>query len=131
MQRAFTLIAFVSSVLLCALSPAASAADAAPAPLLSGSVTSQEEGPMEGVLVSAKRADSPITTTVVSDAKGNFRFPADRIAPGTYTIRIRAAGYDLESSAEVRIEDRPATHEIRLRKTRDLAAQLTNAEWMT
>jgi hypothetical protein len=32
---------------------------------------------------------------VVSNDKGQFSFPADRIEPGKYTITIRAAGYDL------------------------------------
>ena len=35
---------------------------------LTGQVRSQEEGRMEGVLVSAKREGSTVTTTVVSDA---------------------------------------------------------------
>jgi hypothetical protein len=49
---------------------------------LSGKVSSAEEGLMEGVLVSAKKEGSTVTTTVVSNAKGEFRFPADRIEPG-------------------------------------------------
>ena len=40
----------------------------APAPL-SGQVSSAEEGAMEGVLVSARKAGSNITVTVVSDAQ--------------------------------------------------------------
>src|SRR5260221_2363934 len=100
------------------------------APVLSGTVTSQEEGPMEGVLVSAQASGSPITITVVSDAKGNYAFPAGKVGTGRYAIRIRAVGYDLESPAEVRIGATPAAQPIRLRKTTDLAAQLTNAEWM-
>ena len=36
---------------------------------LAGKVASQEEGAMEGVLVSAKRAGSMMTITVVSDAQ--------------------------------------------------------------
>ena len=46
---------------------------------LSGKVASSEEGLMEGVLVSAKKAGSTITTTVVSNAKGEFSFPAERL----------------------------------------------------
>src|SRR5262245_46472798 len=45
---------------------------------LTGKVTSTEEGAMEGVLVSAKKADSNKTITVVSDDKGVYRFPANR-----------------------------------------------------
>src|SRR6266851_6325822 len=42
-------------------------------PALSGRVSSAEEGAMEGVLVSAKKAGSTITITVVSDAQGRYR----------------------------------------------------------
>src|SRR5260370_14335061 len=62
---------------------------------LTGQVTSAEEGPMEGALVSAKKDGSTITTTVVTDAKGEYRFPADRLDAGHYAIATRAAGYHL------------------------------------
>jgi virginiamycin B lyase len=130
MKRALTAAALASSFVLFPIAPDARAAGDSAAPLLSGMVTSAEGSPMEGVLVSAQGQSSPITITVVSDAKGNFQFPADKIASGSYAIRIRAVGYDLESPAEVRISDKPVTQYIRLKKTRDLAAQLTNAEWM-
>src|ERR1700731_2371674 len=55
---------------------------------LTGQVTSAEEGPMEGVLVSAKKDGGTITVTVVSDQKGEFSFPAGRLDPGHYTIAI-------------------------------------------
>src|SRR6266404_7768693 len=62
---------------------------------LTGQVSSLEEGPMEGVLVSAKREGSTVTTTVVSDAKGRYSFPNARVEPGQYAIRVRAAGFEL------------------------------------
>src|SRR5262247_779019 len=62
---------------------------------LTGTVSSQEEGNMEGVLVNAKKEGSNVTITVVTDDKGVYSFPADRLAPGKYTISIRAAGYVL------------------------------------
>jgi streptogramin lyase len=97
---------------------------------LTGRVTSAEEGAMEGVLVSAQRAGSPITVTVVSDHDGRFRFPAAKLAAGRYSLRIRAVGYELDSplSAEVAGET-PTPIDLELRRTTDLAAQLTNAEW--
>src|SRR5262249_29204163 len=70
---------------------------------LTGHVTSQEEGAMEGVLVSAKRAGSKITITVVSDEHGQYSFPRSRLEPGQYTIRIRAVGYDLENSSPTEV----------------------------
>ena len=75
-------------------------------PALSGKIASDREGAMEGVLVSAKKPGSTITVTVVSDAKGDYAFPADRLAPGSYKLTIGAAGYALEARA--RSSSRPA-----------------------
>src|ERR1044072_1019946 len=50
---------------------------------LTGVVSSSDEGPMEGVLVSAKKDGSSITTTVVSDQQGGDRFPGPRVRAGT------------------------------------------------
>src|SRR5262245_39245164 len=61
---------------------------------LSGTATSAEEGTMEGVLVSARRDGSNKTVTVVTDEKGRYRFPADRLEPGRYAIGVRAVGYE-------------------------------------
>jgi len=98
---------------------------------LTGQVTSTEEGAMEGVLVSAKKIGSIITTTVFTDAQGRYQFPASRLEPGHYTIRIRATGYDLQGPSAVDLPaNDPATLDLKLRKTADLAAQLTNAEWL-
>src|SRR5262249_35465766 len=68
---------------------------------LTGSVTSATDGPLEGVLVSAKQTGSTITTTVVSDAQGRYRFPSSKLLPGQYSLRIRAVGYDLDGPQQV------------------------------
>jgi virginiamycin B lyase len=98
---------------------------------LTGQVSSAEEGAMEGVLVSAKKAGSTITVTVVSDAQGHYSFPAGKLDAGSYALAIRAIGYELDSpkTAEVAAGS-PATADIKLRKTKKLAAQLSNAEWL-
>ncbi len=97
---------------------------------LSGIVSSAEEGPMEGVLVSAKRANSNITITVASDEKGRYQFPASRLEPGSYSLRIRAVGFDADDPGAISIGEKSATADLKLHKAKDLAAQLTNAEWM-
>jgi virginiamycin B lyase len=98
---------------------------------LTGQVTSAEEGAMEGVLVSAKKAGSTVTITVVSDAQGNYSFPAAKLEPGQYSLRIRAVGYDLDRPANVSVAaQQPAKQDLKLRKTEDLAAQLSNGEWL-
>jgi virginiamycin B lyase len=104
---------------------------AQPSAAIAGRVTSMQEGPMEGVLVSAKRADSTITVTVVSDAQGRYRFPVERLQPGTYALRIRAVGYDLDAPRNVEVNGRETTTvDLQLTHARDLASQLSNSEWL-
>src|SRR5207247_1446925 len=84
------------------------------------------EGAMEGVLISAKRAGSTMTVTVVSDAQGRYSFPRNRLEPGTYSIRTRAVGYDLEGpSAVIVTAQQTAQATATLRKTEDLASRLS------
>lgn len=100
---------------------------------LTGQVTSAEEGNMEGVVVSARKDGSTITISVVSDDKGQYSFPAAKLEPGRYTVTMRAAGYDLagdKATAEV-AAGKQAKADLKLVKTKNLAAQLTNAEWVT
>jgi virginiamycin B lyase len=98
---------------------------------LSGSVSSSEEGAMEGVLVSAQKDGSPIIVTVVSDEHGRFRFPDGRLLHGHYTLSIRAVGYDLDGPQTANMGATSSEVGIKLRRTADLAAQLTNTEWLT
>jgi streptogramin lyase len=98
---------------------------------LSGVVSSTDEGAMEGVLVTARRADAPFSVTVTSDEEGRYRFPRTHLKPGTYSLQVRATGYDLEGARPVQLTlDTPAAANLTLRKTRDLAAQLTSQEWV-
>src|SRR5215470_11766653 len=74
---------------------------------LTGKVTSQAEGAMEGVLVGAKKAGSTITTWVVSNAQSQYSFPRQRLEPGQYSISIRAVGYELPKTS-IDITTQPA-----------------------
>jgi len=113
-------------LLFIAFIPMASAQSA-----LSGTVASAEEGAMEGVLVSAKKAGSTITVTVVSDQQGRYAFPATKLAPGRYSLKVRAAGYDLAGPTSIDVASKKETvADLTLRTTTDLAAQLSNGEWM-
>src|SRR4051794_7213634 len=113
------------------LSPVAAGAASAPAAALAGQVGSAEEARMEGVLVSARNEASTLTVTVVTDAQGHYSFPSAKLAPGRYALAIRAAGYDLDGlkSAEV-AAGKTAQADLKLKKTADLAAQLSNSEWL-
>lgn len=111
-------------------SPNAGRAQTSSPAALTGEVSSQEEGRMEGVLVSARKESSTITVTVVSDAQGRYSFPRTKLDAGRYTLKIRVAGYDLKDPGIVEIPAQQATRlDLKLTKTKDLAAQLSNTEW--
>jgi streptogramin lyase len=97
---------------------------------LDGQINSPD-GHLEGVLVSATKSGSTLTITVVSDDQGRYRFPRSKLEPGRYSLAIRAVGYDLENAATVDVAERKtATADLTLRPARDLAAQLSNTEWL-
>ena len=98
---------------------------------LHGQVSSAEEGFMEGVVVSAKKAGSTVTTSVVSDAQGRFSFPSGKLGSGSFSLKIRATGYELDGPGLVEITlALPVAVELKLRKVRDITPQMTNAEWI-
>jgi streptogramin lyase len=97
---------------------------------ITGIVTSPT-GPMEGVLVTAKKDGATIAVTVVSDEKGRYTFPANRLEPGKYNLRIRATGFIAPGRPTADVAaGRTATANITLAKTDNIAPQLTSAEWM-
>jgi len=127
MMRTRLILAAVFAALAIPLNPAsAQSADA-----IVGQVTSAREGVMEGVVVSARKAGSIVIVSVVSDDKGHYHFPANRLEPGAYTLTIRAVGYDLHGHATAQVEaDKTTTLDLQLKAARNLPAQLSNAEWL-
>jgi virginiamycin B lyase len=111
-----------------------SIADAGPNggdPALTGIVSSEAEGKMEGVVVTARQGKSIVEVSVTTDADGRYSFPRTHLKPGQYTLSTRAVGYDIAAPAKASVSDiEPATADIKLKKTKNLAGQLTNAEWL-
>jgi len=98
---------------------------------LTGQVSSQKEKLMEGVVVGAKKDGSTMSINVVSDAKGRFTFPSEKLEPGHYALKIRAAGYDLEGPQSVDVKaGKTATANLKLKPAENPSAQLTDAEWL-
>jgi streptogramin lyase len=128
MLRLPTPLAGISAWLLVALAPAlAQSADTA----LSGRVSSDREGAMEGVVVSARQTGSAMTVSVISDMEGKYGFPASRLQPGHYDLTTRAAAYILDAGGSVDVaEGKTAVADLKLKPATELADQLTNAEWM-
>lgn len=105
-------------------------AQSRPPVALTGTVSSDKEGAMEGVVVSAKRAGGTVTISVATDEKGRFSFPSSKLDTGSYALSIRAVGYELDGpkTAEVPAAQ-TASADIKLVPTKNLAKQLSNAEW--
>jgi len=120
----------LGAALLCLTAAGLVAAEIPSTPALTGKVTSQAEGAMEGVIVGARKAGSTITTWVVSNAQGQYTFPRQRLEPGQYAINVRAAGYELPNTS-VDVTTQPAQLDLQLNKvtsTSKLAMQLSNGE---
>jgi hypothetical protein len=121
----------IGSVLTLA-GPVFMSAQVSNAPALTGQVSSAEEGLMEGVLVSARKEGSTLTTTVVATSRGCYSFPSIRVELGLYTISIRAIGYELEGPKTVEVRPGAAgTTDLKLSRTKSLVSQLSNGEWLT
>ena len=130
-SKSFCLVLAVQLAVCIFLTPFSARAENQPPPALAGQVTSPEEGPMEGVVISARKDGSTITVSVDSDPKGHYSFPGNRLEPGHYALKIRAVGYDLEGPASVDLAaEKTTVADLKLRKTKNLAPQLTNAEWL-
>jgi streptogramin lyase len=99
--------------------------------VLTGQVSSQKEGLMEGVVVGAKKDGSTMTVNVVTDAKGRYGFPGEKLEPGHYALKIRAAGYDLDGTKAVDVvAGKTTTANLKLKPAENPSAQLTDAEWL-
>src|SRR5512146_1672397 len=105
--RASLLLSAAAFILASAPSHAATSA-------LSGTVSSAREGKMEGVLVTAHKDGSPRSFTVVSDASGHYAFPADRVEPGHYTLKVRALGYILAGPRAVDVTPNGTAADVKL-----------------
>jgi len=130
-MRAKLMLTLAATAAAMVFPPAIDAVRAEGLAALTGLVSSEAEGRMEGVVVTASQAKSIVRVSVTTDAEGRYSFPASHLKPGEYTLAIRAVGYDMVSPAKATVSSiEPATADIKLKKTKNLAGQLNNAEWM-
>jgi virginiamycin B lyase len=131
MRNYKSLVFAIAAIALLVASSAEIGANGAPPFALTGQVSSQKEGLMEGVVIGAKKDGSTITVNVVSDEKGRYSVPAAKLEPGRYTLKIRAAGYDLDGPKTVDVvAGKATTANLKLKPTENLSAQLSDAEWL-
>src|SRR6202163_4518802 len=87
------LLASVASLVGVGLAATTASADQ----LLTGSVASAAGQKLEGVLVSAKKEGSTITTNVYTDLNGEYFFPA--MADGKYQVWAQTLGFKTAKGA--------------------------------
>src|SRR5919109_4717151 len=130
-MRARLMVTLVATAAAMAFPPISSVARTEGEAALTGVVSSEAEGKMEGVVVTARRVKSIVQVSVTTDAEGRYSFPRSHLPSGQYTLTIRAVGYDIVAPTTATVADEDAaTADIKLNKTKNLAGQLTNAEWM-
>ena len=102
-----------------------------PGVALTGNVSSQEEGSMEGVLITVRMEGANFSITIVSNAEGQYSFPSSRLDQGSYMVTIRAVGYELSDPVEVMVDPQNTTQlDLKLQKAENIASQLSNGEWL-
>jgi streptogramin lyase len=102
-----------------------------PSGSLDGDVKATTGESLEGVAVSARAAGRTITTTVFSDAKGRYVFPA--LPVGKYKVWAQAEGYRAAKSDVDVATTTPTRLTLKIEKfsrVEDVYPQLTSGEWL-
>src|SRR5947207_3512751 len=114
-MRAKLMLTLVATAAAMAFPPISSAARTEGDAALTGVVSSEAEGKMEGVVVTVRRAKSIVQVSVTTDAEGRYSFPRNRLEPGEYALSIRAVGYDIDSPGKATVANgKAATADIKL-----------------
>src|SRR5437773_1536077 len=95
--------------------------------LLTGAITSASGEKMEGVVVSARADGKTFTTSVYTDADGNYYFPP--MAKGKYRVWAQAVTYEA-GRAEVILADSVHRQPFVLKTLKDFENQLRGDEWV-
>ncbi len=97
-------------------------------PSLVGTIRTSDGKPLEGVVVSARAANSTVTRSVFTDEAGEFFFPP--LDGGQYQVWAQTTGFDA-ARAEVRLEpSRTVRHALTMKPLADIAFQLQGSEWL-
>ncbi len=104
--------------------PPMPAADAA----LGGTVRTSDGAPLDGAAVSVKMPGQTITTSVYTDTRGVFVFPA--LPAGRYDVLAQATGFRAARGSVTLSPGAPVRQELSLSPTEDFTAQLTGDQWL-
>ena len=94
---------------------------------LMGTVKSADGKILEGVAVSARANSATFTTSVYTDADGQYHFPD--LNNGNYKVWAQAVGYEMAGGELAYATGRKIEQNFTMRPTSDFAKQLSGAEW--
>src|SRR5258708_22983585 len=117
-MRAKLILTLAATAAAMVFPPAIDAVRAEGPAALTGLVSSEAEGKMEGVVVTARRAKSIVQVSVTTDADGRYSFPRNRLQPGEEPLDTRAAGYDIDSPPKAHVNGNAATRGLKPRRRR-------------
>lgn len=96
--------------------------------LLTGTITSASGQKMEGVTVSARNTSQNFTTTVFTDAAGEYYFP--RLDAGKYKVWAQAVGYDAAIFEDLTLGQSVRRQDAVLKPLQNFEMQLRGDEWV-
>jgi len=94
---------------------------------LMGTVKSADGKVMEGVAVSARAGSATFTTSVYTDADGQYHFP--QLTNGNYKVWAQAVGYEQAGGETAYASGKKIEQNFTLRPTSDFSKQLSGTEW--
>ena len=95
---------------------------------LMGTVTSSDGKPLEGIAVSARAQGKTFTTSVYTNARGEYFFPP--LDDGQYRIWAQAVGFELVRSEQAVSSSKRTQQDFNLKPLADFHKQLSGAELM-
>jgi streptogramin lyase len=96
---------------------------------LIGTTTAAGGGTLEGVVVSARAHGSSITTSVLTDDRGEYVFPP--LDSGPYDVWAQATGYQPARAVVTIARGQPARQAFALSTIDDVTPQLNATEWFS
>jgi streptogramin lyase len=96
--------------------------------LLTGRIASASGERMEGVTVSARQLGKTFTTSVFTDAEGEYYFP--RQEEGKYKVWAQAVGYEAAILEDVTLSRSVHEQDLVLNPMQNFELQLRGDEWM-
>ena len=117
----------LSTSILAGLAVGALATPAFADTILTGKITNATNQPLEGVPVSFRQLGSSYTTSVYTDAAGEYVFPAMPV--GKYKMWAQAVGFQ-NHIADVDVKGNVLKQDIKLPARADFEVQMRGDEWL-